>query len=1056
GDHQIDIAVATRAFLLQTDADGRIAFRHDTIESAARELAREDRSIVNDAATVLLKAVESGDRRTTLTLARALAAGDDDASDEVIPPILLSLLPTASAIPILRRAAEYALDMVLPSDALVFCDHALTLPCADDVRLAIHRVAHEAAFLADDAYAMSRHFNRIRLRSNVLAVNQARQLWITRSYAKLAIRGALRIGSMVLRELGAHPDAWRHGSSCRLSRDYLVSRRERSLLVRIERGTPSSDPSAHLIATTCSRLLLPILTLDPQRLAGMARVILEQAERSGPTGHESVGFIYWRLLVGWDGGPTCVRFRLAKHAMRLLSIPAVAQLDPATRHWIETFTTFFGIEWELEHRDKIPVLQRAYDEGMRIGSFEAAANAIHLRCQIELYHGDPLSDVYTTMDTYRRVIARIGHGRTATALSKHQQAAECLLGRTANPLVLTGSVCDEDELIRRNTTAEDLFSQVGVTRLKAMLAVYGDDPVAAASGCRATFERERTVNSVVDVTLVYFLWGMVAWRSDTPDDGMTVLALLRPWRHTVPGRHRYLAVRGEHLAARGRVAAAARRYRRAYAAALSADYPYPHEAALIAERHGDALQGNGADRVSITDAYLRAQGLYDRWGAAHAVERVRKKLAGVAPDAPRVDATEPTRIRATAVSDATGNIGELQLLGRADAGYDARQQEPAASTTTLDSMRRLMLNAQSNLHLLFATLSDAIILADDSMRVMYHNPPASPYVDPVNGGMERVKRPVAVALEAAIRASLNDGVGREQELALDGRTLRVVITPAPSAARAARSIIALSVRDITDMRDQERQLIVADRLASLGMLASTIAHEVGNPNHVIGLAAQTLQVLVGRVVGTDDDRVTMTDIERALDQVVEGAQRVDDVIRQIKEYGRGGSDDRWEFVDPAEICERVIRFSRTFATHYTDQLLYEADHDVPSVRVVRSLVEQALINLIKNACEAIADRSARVVVSTRSDSEGAVVFAVSDEGRGIAPSFASGSNPAFLTGRADEGGTGLGLSIVRSIAGKHGGLLRFRSDDRFATIAEIVIPTEQTGSVEPADADDDA
>jgi signal transduction histidine kinase len=1054
-DYEDDLDAAAGAFLVQTDPDGRVAFRHDSIESAARSLAIGNAATVTSAVRVLLETVESGDRRVALALARSLIGLREAATDGVVPPVIMSAIPQDRVIPVLRDAADFALDLVLPMDALAFCDHALSHQCAGDTRIDLHRIGHEAAFLTDDAYAMSRHFDGIKSGGDALAINQARQLWITRSYAKLAIRGALRIGSMVLRELDVHPDAWQHGSKCRLSRDYLASRRPASLLRRIEDRPPTTDPFAHLIGTTCSRLLLPVLTLDPNRLAAMARVILEQAERRGPTGYEPVGFIYWRLLVGSDGGPIRDRFRLARMALRLLPSPAVARLDRPTRHWIETFTTFFGIEWENEHREKVPILHRAYEEGMRIGSFEAAANAIHLGCQILLYHGDPLAEVYETMDSYRRIIARIGHGRTATALSKHQQAAECLLGRTADPLVLTGSICDEDQLMRRNAEAEDLLSQLGTTRLKAILAVYGDEPVSAAACCRATFERERVANSVVDSTLVYFLWGMVAWRADTPEDGMLALGLLRPWRRTIPGRHRYHAVRAERLVARGRSAAALRSYSRAYRAALAAEYPYPHEAALIAERQGDALRATGADRPSIVDAYLRAQGLYDRWGATPSVVRMRRKLADVDRRGPDLSGSEPgpamPAVRSAAQDD------ELHRLGHADAGLHPDEALAESGPATLESMRRIVLNAQSNLHLLFTTLSDAILLVDESMKVMYHNPSAEAYVEPDQSGLSRIRRPVASALATTIHACMMDGIGREQELVIDGRTLRVTVNPAPSAARAARTIIALSVRDVTDIRDQERQLIIADRLASLGMLASTIAHEVGNPNHVIGLAGQTLQVLLSRLNQADAARAILTESERALDQIMEGARRVDDVIRQVKEYGRGGTEERWERADPVDLCDRVLRFSRILATHYTDRLLYEPGSDVPPVLVVRDLVEQALINLIRNACEAISDRSARIVVSTRHDrANQSVVFAVSDEGPGIAAAFASGSGRAFLTGRADDGGTGLGLSIVRSIARKHGGQLRFRSDDRYATIAELIVPSERSTQPTKESGDNDA
>lgn len=1162
---------SVEALLLQRDTVRRqVWFTHDSIESRARDEALRDTTLVSSAARILFGAAQHGDDRASFALARLLTGRGVE--DDGRPPVR-DYLQRAEAVEILYRAASRALELVIPSDALHFAEAALTVEAErgsatdrdDELVLNLHRIAHEAAFLLDDAYLMSRHFRKLHALGDRLDVNRARQFWITRAYAKSWFSGATRIAWVVFRELQAVPETAQVDAINEQATRFLRHNGPRSLYKRLVRRRRATDTRTELVIKTCLRVLLPVLNVRREMLPIVVYLILTESLSGGRTDYTGIAYIFWGVFEALRDAPGRRLHRLWKYAQDL----AARTDDRIARHTIRCYANVFIMLSPQSYARAMDELKAMYEEGIRIANFEFAVHAAHIYTQSLLHRGMPLDEVFRTFGEYRERMIELNFYRSAHALAKFQQAAESLMGRTPDPFALTGSIVDEDEYWRAITRDQDVLSIVCFRLLKALLAIYGDEPGIALHHLRRATEGMEAVTSLYDISVIVFLLGMAAFREGAEEEGRDALVRLRRWTRDVRENHehRYLAVLAERAAAEGKRRRAARRYERSRRWAL--ERGYPHEAALIAERHGDLLQGDPSSAPRATEPLHIAQSLYTQWGAVLAADRVRKKLswtespsvispvladqrflaritaASTESELLNIALKQLSRFSAAAeaylVADIEGGrrvltqqwrgsgLGEVDrmswdrldpaiaahieqcepgasvvdgpsrergdrralLLSRTDPSPNirlticlgARQDAPAFSAfvaarvsgtllltgsllqlrETIDAAERQadelsaareeLLRTQEYSQLLFGSLPNALLLLDDELNVLFHNPASTRYFIRSDQYPPSLDPQVLDIIRLALKQPEDTAQG-EIDAPWQGRVLRVLRRPAmPGSSREPSGISAVSIQDVTELtqqsealRRQEQQLIVADRMASIGMFSSAIAHEVSNPNHILLLNAQSLFVMLEqwRAQGGTTDPASLAEAERLIEQVVEGAQRIESVVQQVKEYGRGGRTEEWESVEPNELCERALRFSRIMAAKFTKHLSFDRSSSGPPVVVMRGLIEQAIINLIKNACEALRDPSGEVKVRVQYSADGSeACISVADTGPGIDPDVASRLGQPFASARAGEGGTGLGLSIVQTILERHGGRLAFRTREHYNTVAEIYLPVAE-------------
>jgi len=227
----------------------------------------------------------------------------------------------------------------------------------------------------------------------------------------------------------------------------------------------------------------------------------------------------------------------------------------------------------------------------------------------------------------------------------------------------------------------------------------------------------------------------------------------------------------------------------------------------------------------------------------------------------------------------------------------------------------------------------------------------------------------------------------------------------------------LTERQDTEMRMQELQAELAymSRLTAMGEMGSTLAHEINQPLTAIASYLKGCRLILDRI---DGDQVAM--VRLAVDEAAEEALRAGEVIRQLREFvARGESEHRVE--DLQRLVEEASALGLVGAKEKGVQVDFDFLSESPQVIVNRVQIQQVLINLLRNAVEAMQDvQNPFLTVRVRVVQDGTMVqVSVKDTGSGIHPDVLSKLFTPFTTTK--KSGMGVGLSICRTIVESHGG-----------------------------------
>ena len=254
----------------------------------------------------------------------------------------------------------------------------------------------------------------------------------------------------------------------------------------------------------------------------------------------------------------------------------------------------------------------------------------------------------------------------------------------------------------------------------------------------------------------------------------------------------------------------------------------------------------------------------------------------------------------------------------------------------------------------------------------------------------------------------------------DGSTFPMELAVGEVQLEGRRQFIGF-IRDLTERQERERllqevqsELFHVSRLSMMGEMASSLAHELNQPLAAVTNYLQGSRRLLENI---PDERAGT--VRAALDKAAEQALRAGQVIRRLRDFiARGEIEPQIENI--RKLVEEAVALALVVAKEHSIQMNMQFDPSVSHVLVDKIQIQQVLVNLLRNAIEAMQNSVHRqLAVSTHPAPENMVVVRVSDTGSGIDPDVASKLFQPFVTTKRQ--GTGIGLSISRTIIESHGG-----------------------------------
>jgi two-component system sensor kinase FixL len=280
----------------------------------------------------------------------------------------------------------------------------------------------------------------------------------------------------------------------------------------------------------------------------------------------------------------------------------------------------------------------------------------------------------------------------------------------------------------------------------------------------------------------------------------------------------------------------------------------------------------------------------------------------------------------------------------------------------------------------------------------------------------------------------------------DGSELAVSLTVSPIMNAAGRIIGASKiVRDVTAERQSrsrvqelQAELVHVSRLSTMGQMASAIAHEINQPLTAVGTYAGAL----GRMLAAEGDNADVGRVRDIVERIRQQAHRAGEVMRRLRDHIAKRNTARQQ-EDVNAVVRDAVALGLIGTRHLGLRTTLSLAETAGTALLDRIQIGQVVINLVRNAAEAMEASERRELLISTHATCGAVEIVVTDSGPGIAPEIEGRLFEPFVTSKS--AGLGLGLSICRDLIEAHGGQLSAAPGASGGMVFTILLPTAAAG-----------
>ncbi|MCU0573811.1 MAG: PAS domain S-box protein [Syntrophobacteraceae bacterium] len=287
-----------------------------------------------------------------------------------------------------------------------------------------------------------------------------------------------------------------------------------------------------------------------------------------------------------------------------------------------------------------------------------------------------------------------------------------------------------------------------------------------------------------------------------------------------------------------------------------------------------------------------------------------------------------------------------------------------------------------------------------------------------------------------------------------GRMENVTIYPVLDE-QGERDAVIIRISDITQAKILERQILQNEKLASLGLVTSGIAHEINNPNSFIYFNLPILRSYLEGLLPIVDEHAALhpefevlnipyadlrEDLFRLLENMEQGSQRISKTIGVLKSFVRKRDLVGMQPVDLKQLADKVVALCHTELRHKISSFEILVTENLPPMVSDPEALEQVLLNLLINAIHACDKPDSYVSLSGRYDRKAGFIIEITDNGSGIEEAAREKIFDPFFTTKSSSEGTGLGLYICHNHVTSLGGRIEVESKVGEGTTFRVVLP----------------